>query len=196
MQYQIDYFDCIKKTKITLKKYVQKDEYKQHEINLEKFNDIFIQELERQRKKNPDMKILFIGNGASMSMASHFVVDFKKNGLFNTEFVDSGALLSCYCNDYGYEYMFSEIVKQRLKKGDWLFAISSSGNSDNIRNACWSAEEFGINIITLTGFNENNKISKIGNFNIHVPAMTYGFVESAHAFFLQYILDKILEGRK
>lgn len=163
------------------------------EITSKKEIKITTEEIIKDLLKSKDKKIMFIGNGASCSMASHFAVDFNKNGGYETIHTDSGTLLSCYGNDYGFDLVYSSMVGNRLNKNDWLIAISSSGNSQNIVNACMKAQIKGCKILTLSGFKKDNKIRKLGNYNLYVPAETYGMVESAHAFWLHYILDRILE---
>ena len=43
--------------------------------------------------------------------------------------------ITCVANDYGFDYIFSRFIEAFGKKGDVLFAISTSGNSENIINA-------------------------------------------------------------
>ena len=51
-------------------------------------------------------KIIFIGNGASASIASHMSTDFWKNGGMRAVAFNDAALLTCLSNDCGYENVF------------------------------------------------------------------------------------------
>ena len=45
------------------------------------------------------------------------------------------------------------------------------------------------NVITLTGFNSNNPLKKLGNLNIWIDSRKYNIVENIHQFFLLTIVD-------
>ncbi|GAI47059.1 unnamed protein product, partial [marine sediment metagenome] len=50
------------------------------------------------------------------------------------------------------------------KKNDILIAVSSSGTSQNILNACITAGNEGLKIITLSGFKAYNPLRKNGGY--------------------------------
>ena len=54
-------------------------------------------------------------------------------------------------NDYGYDLIFSRLIRGTAKAGDVIVGISTSGNSKNILNAFEVAKEMGVKIIALTG---------------------------------------------
>ena len=136
-------------------------------------------------------KIFFIGNGGSTAIAEHMTTDYLKNGHMKTVNLFATATLTCLSNDFGYEHVFSKQLEFMAQSGDVLVAISSSGNSPNILNAVNKAREMKMKILTLSGFDSDNKISKAGDYNLHVPSHRYGIVESIHNLILQQILDEI-----
>lgn len=79
------------------------------------------------------------------------------------------------------------------KEGELLVAISSSGESENIVKGIEAIRKINGKVITLTGFDENNRIRKMGDINIYVPKKHYGIVESIHTIILQQIVDHIVE---
>ncbi|NDV23224.1 SIS domain-containing protein [Desulfovibrio sp. JC022] len=87
--------------------------------------------------------IYLIGNGASASMASHFSADLAKNAHVHTQVFTDLALITALANDISYDQAFVEPLKRRLTSNDMLVAISSSGNSPNMLNACCFAAETG-----------------------------------------------------
>lgn len=142
--------------------------------------------------KKEKRQLFFVGNGGSSAIASHMAADFMKNGGMKTYSLFDSAVTTCMGNDYGYEYVFSKPLEFLLNEGDLLIAISSSGNTDNVVNAVKTAKKKGAKVITLSGFNNDNKIVKMGDYNIYVPISHFGIVESIHNLLLQQIVDVIL----
>lgn len=134
-------------------------------------------------------KIMFIGNGGSAGIASHFAIDYSKNGKMRSIAFNDAVALTCAANDYGYENGFSSLIDIYADKGDILIAISSSGNSQNILNAAKAADNNGCEVFTFSGFSPDNSLRKLGNLNFYVPAKEYGFVECTHMSLLHGILD-------
>lgn len=137
--------------------------------------------------------LYFVGNGGSAGIAMHMTADFLKNGKMRTVSMYNPATLTCLGNDFGIEYIFSKQLELLARPGDLLVAISSSGNSPNILHAIETAQEKGCKVITLTGFREDNKARQMGDFNIYVPSMEYGIVESVHNIILQQVVDILME---
>ncbi len=143
--------------------------------------------------KNSEKKVFFIGNGGSSAIAGHMTADFMKNGKIKTCSLYDNAVTTCIGNDYGYEYVFSRPLDMLMDKNDLLVAVSSSGNSQNIVNAVDTAIKRGGKVITLSGFEADNRICARGDVNVHVPISQYGIVESIHNLILQQVVDEILE---
>ncbi len=143
--------------------------------------------------KRLERNVYFIGNGGSAGIAMHMTADFLKNGKMRTVSMYNPATLTCLGNDFGIEYVFSKQLELLARPGDLLVAISSSGNSPNILRAIATAKEKGAQVITLTGFREDNKARQMGDFNVYVPSMEYGIVESVHNIILQEVVDILME---
>lgn len=143
--------------------------------------------------KRNKTKVFFIGNGGSAAIADHMTADFMKNGGVTTCSLYGTALTTCLGNDYGYEEVFSRPLSMLADEHDVLVAISSSGRSQNIINAIQAAKKAKVKVITLTGFDRDNPVSKMGNINVYVPCNKYGMVESIHNMMLQEIVDLMME---
>lgn len=141
-------------------------------------------------------RIFFIGNGGSNAICSHMMEDFAKVLRYESFAFTDPALITCFSNDYGYENAMVEWLKVYFKPEDLLVAISSSGNSANINNAVDYVNGINKNVITLTGFGKDNKLSKKGKINFYLDANSYGIVECYHQVILHSILDIIHEDRK
>ena len=137
-------------------------------------------------------QLFFVGNGGSAGIAVHMTADFLKNGKMRTVDLYGVPTLTCFANDYGYEYVFGKQIELLADPGDLLVAISSSGNSPNILRAADTMREIGGSIVTFTGFTEDNKLRAMGERNLYVPSMAYGIVESIHNQILQQVVDEIM----
>ena len=144
-------------------------------------------------KKTQGACLFFIGNGGSAAIASHMTADYMKNGGLKTYSLYDNAVTTCMGNDYGYEYVFSRPLDFLGNKGDLLIAISSSGNSQNILNAIQAARKNEMDVLTLTGFGEDNRVRQVGDCNIYIPNKRYGIVENAHTVILQQVVDEIMK---
>ncbi len=141
-------------------------------------------------------RIFFIGNGGSNSICSHLMEDFAKVLKYESFAFTDPALITCFSNDYGYDKAMVEWLKVYYKPNDILIAISSSGNSANINNAVDYANTVNKNVITLSGFKNDNKLINKGKINFYLNANSYGIVECYHQTILHTILDIINEENK
>lgn len=102
-------------------------------------------------------KIHFCGNGGSAADAQHLAAELSGRFYFDRPPLNAEALhcntsyLTAVGNDYGYDLVFSRLLRGTAKAGDVIVGISTSGNSKNILNAFEAAKEMGVIIIALTG---------------------------------------------
>jgi D-sedoheptulose 7-phosphate isomerase len=136
--------------------------------------------------------VFLIGNGASASMASHVAADLAKNAHVHTEVFTDLSLITAIANDMSYEEVFAVPLRRRLKKGDMLVAISSSGQSRNILQAVAATREIGGTVITLSAMKAENPLRNKGELNLYVPAHSYSMAETCHAAMLHYWIDKTI----
>lgn len=141
------------------------------------------------RQSKHGNKVIFVGNGGSASIASHMSTDFLKNLKVPSLAFSDVSLVTCVSNDLGYESVFSVPIERLAKKGDILFAISSSGKSKNILNAASCAKKKGCFVIGLSGFSSRNPLRGMGNINFYAPSSSYGAVEIAHLAICHAIVD-------
>lgn len=140
-------------------------------------------------------KVLFIGNGGSAAIASHMAIDFWKNGGIQSTAFNDSSLLTCISNDYGYKHVFEKPIEMFAEKCDVLFAISSSGRSENILRGVHAAKFKGCTVITLSGFDVDNPLRCLGICNFYVPSHEYGHVEVIHEYICHCILDVLIQFR-
>ena len=149
-----------------------------------------LKEVKRNRKK-----VILVGNGGSAALASHVSVDLTKMCKIRAVNFNEADLLTCFSNDYGYENWVQKALSFYADKGDLVICISSSGQSKNIINGAKFAKKIGCKVVTLTGFNKNNKVRKIGHINLWLDSKNYNLVEMTHHTWLLSIVDFIAKAK-
>jgi D-sedoheptulose 7-phosphate isomerase len=106
-------------------------------------------------------KLLFCGNGGSVELANHLATelvckfDTKRPALDALSLCTNIALITAIANDFGFKHIFSRQLEACAKHGDVLFLISTSGNSENIIEACLCAEQMGVKTVGMCTIQEN-----------------------------------------
>ena len=134
-----------------------------------------------------DAQIFTCGNGGSSATASHFAEDLGKGiavppgrPRFRViSLVDSVPTLTAYANDLGYEHVFSEPLRNLVRAGDVLVAISGSGMSQNVLRAIQVAREAGATVVGLTG-RDGGRMKASAELCIVVPSESMQQIEDAH----------------
>ena len=137
-------------------------------------------------------KTLVVGNGGSAAIASHVAVDLTKNAKIRAINFNEADLITCFANDYGYEQWMAQAVAAYGEPGDVLIAVSSSGCSKNILNACRAAARLEIPVVTFSGFAPDNPLRQLGRHNFWVESRAYNLIEMVHQFWLLALVDLII----
>ena len=137
-------------------------------------------------------KLLVCGNGGSASDAQHFAAEligrFKKERVslpviaLNT---DTSAI-TAIANDYDYKKIFSRQIEGLGCDGDVLLAISTSGNSKNIKEAIVAAKKKKIITIGLTG-KKLSAVSEKCDLCISVPSIETSHIQELHIIVLHLL---------
>ena len=147
--------------------------------------------LKKTHKKGK--KTIIFGNGGSSAISSHFSVDLTKNAGIRCINFNEPDLITCFSNDYGYEYWLEKSINFYGDEGDVLIAISTSGSSKNIINGCKEAKRKKFSkIITFTGKKKNNPVKKLGDINMWINSSAYNQVETIHQMWLLSLVDLII----
>jgi D-sedoheptulose 7-phosphate isomerase len=142
--------------------------------------------------------VFVFGNGGSAATASHMACDLNKTTLRNYEqkkrfrafcLNDNVPTMTAYANDFGFENIFAEQMKNFIEKNDVVVAISASGNSPNVVKAVELAKKNGAKIIGFGGF-KGGKLKEMSDIFIWFRGEHYGRVEDFHM-----ILDHLLTER-
>lgn len=141
-------------------------------------------------------KILSCGNGGSMCDAMHFAEEMtgcfrKQRQALPAIAIADPSHITCTANDYGFDAIFSRYVEAVGKKGDVLFAISTSGNSKNIIQAAKVARNKGLKLVALTG-NSGGELAKHANVEVRIPHQGYADrIQEMHIKVIHILIDQI-----
>jgi len=130
-------------------------------------------------------KVLFCGNGGSAADAQHLAAEFSGRFYSDRDPLPSEALhcnssyMTAVANDYGYDVVYSRIVKGTGKQGDVLVALSTSGNSVNIIKALEQAKKIGMICVGLTG-ESGGKMKAVCDYLINVPSTDTPRIQESH----------------
>ncbi|MCQ2287121.1 MAG: D-sedoheptulose 7-phosphate isomerase [Bacteroidales bacterium] len=142
-------------------------------------------------------KIHFCGNGGSAADAQHLAAELSGRFYFDRPPLNAEALhcntsyLTAVGNDYGYDLIFSRLLKGTAKKGDVIVGISTSGNSKNIVNAYEVAREMGVHIIAMTG-ETGGKMKDFADILLNVPSKDTPRIQESHIM-IGHIICELVE---
>ncbi len=131
--------------------------------------------------------IYFIANGGSAATASHWVNDLVvgsavegKPGFRAFCLTDNVSSVTALGNDSAFENIFAHQLRVLLRPKDVVFAMSVSGNSENIIRGMRVAREMGAVTVGVAGMN-GGRLLEAAEIGIHLPctADEYGPVEDA-----------------
>jgi D-sedoheptulose 7-phosphate isomerase len=142
-------------------------------------------------------KVLFCGNGGSAADAQHLAAEFSGRFYTDRDALPAEALhcntsyITAVANDYGYDVIYSRIIKGIGKKGDIIIGLSTSGNSKNIINAFEVAREKGMITISFTGAT-GGKMKDLSDHLINVPSTDTPRIQESHIT-LGHIICQLVE---
>lgn len=153
-------------------------------------DEVFLGKIEKAAKMIEESlgnggKIHFCGNGGSAADAQHLAAELSGRFYFDRPPLNAEALhcntsyLTAVGNDYGYDLIFSRLLKGTAKPGDVIVGISTSGNSKNIINAFEVAKELGVRIIAMTG-ETGGEMKKYADILLNVPSKDTPRIQESH----------------
>lgn len=154
---------------------------------------------EMYRRLKDGKKILSIGNGGSMSDATHFAAELSgrykhtRQALAALALSDS-SVMSCIANDFGYENIFSRQINAIGQHADVLFALSTSGKSISIINAMQAAQRNGMVVIAMTGVNAPMDFMQYCDLSIKIPSSETGRIQEISIMVI-HLLVEIIESK-
>ena len=141
--------------------------------------------------------IFWCGNGGSAADSQHiaaeFVGRFKKDRipLRSIALTTDTSILTCVSNDYSYEEVFSRQLNALGRDGDVLVAITTSGKSENIKQALIQAQNMGIKTIGLLG-KKGGECKDYSDVSLIVPSDITARIQETHIL-IEHLLCELVE---
>lgn len=130
-------------------------------------------------------KLFFCGNGGSAADSQHLAAEFAGRYLRERDPLPAIALttdtskLTAIGNDYGYDEVFRRQLRALGRSGDVLFAISTSGNSENVLRAVQAARGLDIVTVGLLG-GSGGRLRQEVDISLIVPSERPDRVQETH----------------
>lgn len=127
-----------------------------------------------------------MGNGGSAATASHMACDLGRipvvpgaKPLRAIALTDNVPLMTACANDTSYEEIFTSQLRNLLRSGDLLIAISGSGNSPNLLHAVQYAKSEGAATAAFLG-HPGGRLREMVDLPVVVPSRRIEQAEDAH----------------
>ena len=150
-------------------------------------------------------KLLFCGNGGSAADCQHAAVELvgrfrraDRRALAAVALTTDTSILTAIGNDFGFEEVFARQLEALGEKGDVLFALSTSGDAENVLRAATVARKKGLTVVGMTG-REGGRLKTACDVHVGVPSDSTPRVQECHEALLHALcmaLDEEFAGGK
>jgi D-sedoheptulose 7-phosphate isomerase len=143
--------------------------------------------------------VYLCGNGGSAADAQHIAGELvgrftrERKALAAVALSTDTSVLTCIANDYSYEKVFARQAEALVRKGDILWAFSTSGTSANIVAAVQVTREKGARVISFTG-KRNSKLEQISDICFCADAESTARSQEIHQLAYHIICDIVEHG--
>lgn len=141
-------------------------------------------------------KLLLIGNGGSAADAQHIAAEIvgrykqERPGWAAIALTTDTSALTAIANDYGFEQIFARQVQGLARRGDVLFALTTSGRSPNILAALRMARDLGVTTIGFTGAKGEGMRASCDHLFV-VPTDDTPVIQQIHMMAMHAICDEV-----
>ncbi len=140
--------------------------------------------------------IFWCGNGGSAADSQHLAADLvcrftsDRIPLKSVALTTDSSILTAISNDYSFDKIFSRQLEAIGKNGDILIAISTSGNSKNIKEAVLKAKDIGVETIGLLGRDGGSSVDLFSH-KLIIPSNSTARIQEVHILIGHLIIDLI-----
>ncbi|MBX7226794.1 MAG: SIS domain-containing protein [Chitinophagales bacterium] len=141
-------------------------------------------------------KVFFCGNGGSAADSQHLSSELSGRFYFNRPPLNAEALhvnssyLTATANDFSFAQIFARAIEAKGNRGDILFALTTSGKSENIILALKKAKELGIITVLFTGANPFVDAESIDHI-ISIPSNDTPRIQECHLLLGHIICEQV-----
>jgi len=148
------------------------------------------------RRLKAGSQLLMCGNGGSAADSAHFATEFAcrfdqdRRPYPAIALSGDGGLLTAIGNDYEFSDLFSRQVKAFGRKGDILFAFSTSGKSRNVLAAIEEARRRDMHTVAFLG-KGGGFTAGAADHELLVSSKVTARVQEAHKFLIHAICEAV-----
>ena len=142
--------------------------------------------------------IYVCGNGGSAAISNHYICDYLKflrqHSNLKPKIISLSSnieTITAISNDFDYSQVFKYQAESLFEKNDLLIVISSSGNSENVKEVVKYSKKKGVKVIGFSGFN-GGFLKKHSDISVHIDANNYGIAEDSHHILMHIILQFLI----
>ncbi|MDH5652088.1 MAG: D-sedoheptulose 7-phosphate isomerase [Gammaproteobacteria bacterium] len=141
--------------------------------------------------------LFWCGNGGSAAdsqhMAAEFVGRFKKDRkpLRSIALTTDSSVITCVSNDYCYDDVFVRQIEALGRPGDVLVAISTSGQSENVKRALNICKIIGVKTIALLG-KDGGVCKELAEIALVVPSDVTARIQEMHIL-IEHLVCELVE---
>ncbi len=132
------------------------------------------------------------GNGGSAADANHFVGELVPYGFRAVSLPANPSAVTAIGNDFGYDDVFSRQILTMTRKGDILYAFSTSGTSPNVIKAIESVKDRGVVTVGFTS-KRGQKLVDTVDYAIVAPTDNTQRAQEYHEFVYHQIWLALIE---
>ncbi|MBV8086793.1 MAG: D-sedoheptulose 7-phosphate isomerase [Chloroflexi bacterium] len=141
-------------------------------------------------------KLLLCGNGGSAADASHIATEFTARYKLERRALPAIALgadmafVTAVSNDYAFERVFAREIEALGRRGDVLWAFSTSGKSRNVLRAIDAARDASMITVGFTG-RSGGELPSAVDLCLRVPSDDTPRIQEAHIAAAHIICDLV-----
>ena len=143
-----------------------------------------------------DRPLLICGNGGSAADAMHIAGELvgrylrERRGLRAMALGADAAVLTAWSNDYSYEDALARQVEALGAAGGVLWALSTSGNSENVIRAAKAAAGRGMTTVAFTGAG-GGRLKDVADIWVGAPTRDTPRVQEIHTCLYHYVCEQV-----
>jgi phosphoheptose isomerase len=141
-------------------------------------------------------KVLVCGNGGSASDSAHFATELACRFVSDRRpypaisLTGDGSLMTAIANDYSFPELFARQVTAFGAAGDLLIAMTTSGNSENIKRALEQGKERGLRSIVLLG-RDGGFCRGLADVELLIPEQVTARIQEAHKVIIHLLCELV-----
>ncbi|MFH1846711.1 MAG: SIS domain-containing protein [Candidatus Omnitrophota bacterium] len=142
-------------------------------------------------------KVIIFGNGGSAADSQHFAAELivrferERESIPALALTTDTSVLTAFSNDYNFKDVFKRQIQALAGPEDIVFAISTSGSSENVLEGVKAAAAKKIQVIGLSG-KDGGELAELSDIAITVRSKNTARIQEVHITVI-HVLCKLIE---